>query len=150
MPQISQVLQETGLDAKSLKLEIVESVIMEHDNGVTEKLKLLRNAGIHLDIDDFGTGYSSLARLHRFPISGLKIDRSFISGGDAEQGLAIVETIVTLAKKLGVEVTAEGLETAEQLAIVRGLNCESGQGYFFSSPLDSEAALTLIRTAPKW
>ena len=150
VPQISQVLQQTGLDAKSLKLEIVESVIMEHGNGVTEKLKLLRNEGIHLDIDDFGTGYSSLARLHRFPINGLKIDRSFISGGDVEQGLAIVETIVTLAKKLGVEVTAEGVETAEQLALVRRLNCESGQGYFFSSPLDSEAALALIEAARQW
>ncbi|MBV8882420.1 MAG: EAL domain-containing protein, partial [Chroococcidiopsidaceae cyanobacterium CP_BM_RX_35] len=150
VPQIRQILQETGLDAKSLKLEIVESVIMEHGNGVTEKLKLLRNADIHLDIDDFGTGYSSLGRLHRFPINGLKIDRSFISGGDVEQGLAIVETIVTLAKKLGVEVTAEGLETAEQLALVRRLNCESGQGYFFSRPLDSSTAEALIAANPQW
>ncbi|MBV9387926.1 MAG: EAL domain-containing protein [Chroococcidiopsidaceae cyanobacterium CP_BM_ER_R8_30] len=148
--QIRQVLQETGLDAKSLKLEIVESALMEHGDGVTEKLNLLRNEGIHLDIDDFGTGYSSLGRLHRFPINGLKIDRSFISGGDVEQGLAIVETIVTLAKKLGVEATAEGLETAEQLALVRRLNCEFGQGYFFSRPLDSSTAEALIAANPQW
>ena len=151
LPQICQVLQETDLDASSLKLEIIENIIMEHGQGVTQKLNLLKSLGIQLEIDDFGTGYSSLARLHRFPIDGFKIDRSFISGNDRyERNRAIVETIVTLAQKLEVQVTAEGVETAEQLALLRELKCEYGQGYFFSKPLSSQAAEALLVTNPQW
>ncbi|MBD2345851.1 putative bifunctional diguanylate cyclase/phosphodiesterase [Anabaena subtropica] len=151
LEEINQVLQETGLDAKSLKLEITESVIMDNGENATTMLKQLRNLGIELAIDDFGTGYSSLGRLHHFPINGLKIDQSFVSGRGAEEGnLHIVETIVTLSRKLGVDVTAEGVETPEQLQILRDLKCEYGQGYFFSKPLDSKAAKALIITNPQW
>lgn len=151
LPQIYQVLQETDLDASSLKLEITENIMMEHGQGVTQKLNLLKSLGIQLEIDDFGTGYSSLARLHRFPIGGFKIDRSFISGNDRyERNRAIVETIVTLAQKLEVQVTAEGVETAEQLALLRELKCKYGQGYFFSKPLSSQAAEALLVTNPQW
>ncbi len=115
---------------------------------------------IELLIDDFGTGYSSLGRLHSFPINVLKIDRSFIAHtgetpvkqtGSTDVGkLEIVETIVTLAQKLGVDVTAEGVETKEQLARLRELNCKYGQGYFFSPPLDSSAAEALIVANLEW
>ena len=149
--QILQILRQTELDICSLDLEITESVIMENDQLATTTISKLRHLGIQLSIDDFGTGYSSLARLHRFPINVLKIDRSFVSGMGSDQGnLEITETIVTLAHKLGVNVTAEGVETAEQLAHLRELKCEYGQGHFFSHPLDSEAAEALIMTNPQW
>ncbi|BAZ50603.1 hypothetical protein NIES4103_32200 [Nostoc sp. NIES-4103] len=148
---INQVLKETELDAQSLKLEITESVIMQNGEKATFMLKQLRNLGIQLAIDDFGTGYSSLGRLQNFPINELKIDRTFVSGSGIEQGnLEIIETIVALSKKLGVDVTAEGIETAEQLAFLRAMKCEYGQGYFFSKPLDKSAAEALIVANPQW
>lgn len=149
--QISQVLQETSLDAECLKLEITEDVLVENGEAATTKLLQLKALGIRLVIDDFGTGYSSLGRLHRWPIDELKIDRSFTSQiGTNEGNLEIAETIVTLAQKLNVDVTAEGIETAEQLALLRELNCGYGQGYFFSRPLDRLAAEALIVANPQW
>jgi len=104
-----------------------------------------------LHIDDFGTGYSSLSYLHRFPIDALKIDRSFVSRmGDHGEGLEIVRAIRTLAGNPRMEVTAEGVETAEQLAQLRALHCEYGQGYFFSKPVEGEAAEGLLRAAQRW
>ena len=148
---IDQTLQQTGLDAQSLNLEITENVIMDHGESVTTALSQLRALGVQLSIDDFGTGYSSLGRLHHFPINVLKIDRSFVSRlGVDERNLEITETIVTLAQKLGVDVTAEGVETAEQLAYLRELKCEYGQGYFFSRPLDTEAAEALLVLNRQW
>ena len=148
--QINSVLNESGLDAHCLKLEITESVIM-NDQLATNMLLQLKNLGIQLVIDDFGTGYSSLSRLHNFPISMLKIDRSFISHtGNDISNLEIVGTIITLAHSIGVDVTAEGVETAEQLAQLRELSCEYGQGYFFSPALDSEATKALIIAKPQW
>lgn len=149
--QINQILQETGLDAAGLRLELTEGAIMDNAESAAVMLLQLRELGVQLSIDDFGTGYSSLSRLHEFPINGLKIDRSFVSQIGVGQGnSAIVSTIVTLAHKLGVDVTAEGVETAEQLAQLRALNCEYGQGHFFSLPLDSEAAEALIVANPQW
>ncbi|AUB37059.1 DNA-binding response regulator, OmpR family, containings REC and winged-helix [Nostoc flagelliforme CCNUN1] len=143
--QIGEILHSTGLDAGSLMLEITESAIMENGDEANAELLKLRKMGIELSIDDFGTGYSSLSRLHSFPISVLKIDRSFVSLIDANgKNLEIIETIITLAHKLGMDVTAEGVETKEQLAFLRNLNCECGQGYFFSRPLDNTAAVALI------
>jgi diguanylate cyclase (GGDEF)-like protein/PAS domain S-box-containing protein len=151
LPYMNKILQDTGLDAPSLTLEITESVIMENNDTAIIRLKQLRNLGIHLAIDDFGTGYSSLGRLHHFPINQLKIDRSFVSGDIIDDGsIDIVETIITLAHKLGLHVTAEGIETEEQLAVLRKLNCEYGQGYFFSHPLDSSEATALIHENPQW
>ena len=149
--QISQILQETSLEATCLKLEITENVIMENAQSAIAKLEQIKALGIKLAIDDFGTGYSSLGRLHNFPIDELKIDRSFVSKIGADEGnLEITETIVTLAQKLGMDVTAEGIETAEQLAQLRKLKCAYGQGYFFSRPLPSQAAEELIIAKPQW
>ena len=149
--KISQILTDTSLDALSLKLEITENVLAENDESTIATLLQIKALGVQLSIDDFGTGYSSLSRLHRFPIDELKIDRSFVSKMGAGKGnLAITETILTLANKLGVSAIAEGIETAEQLAYLRKLNCAYGQGYFFSKPLPSQAAEALIISKPQW
>ncbi len=149
--EIKTVLQETGLNAQSLKLEITENAIMENAQSVTDVLLQLKALGIKLAIDDFGTGYSSLGRLHSFPIDMLKIDRSFIVNAATEiTNLDIVATIVLLGHSLGIEVTAEGIETAGQLALLRELNCEYGQGYFFAEALDTKAAEALIVAKPQW
>ena len=141
MEYIEQILQETGLDASSLKLEMTESVIMADAESATATLTQLRALGVHVQIDDFGTGYSSLSYLQRLPVETIKIDRSFVSRmGVNGDNSGIVKTIVTLALDLGMDVIAEGVETAEQLAQLRALKCEYGQGYFISKPLDSEAA----------
>ncbi|MEH2240837.1 putative bifunctional diguanylate cyclase/phosphodiesterase [Nostoc sp.] len=149
--QIGQILHSTGLDTGTLVLEITESVIVENGDKATAVLLQLREMGIELSIDDFGTGYSSLGRLYNFPIRMLKIDRSFVSSiGASNKNLEIIEIIVTLAHKLGVDVLAEGVETKEQLALLRKLSCEYGQGHFFSVPLNSSAAEALILENPQW
>ncbi len=143
--QVHQILQETGLEAQYLKLEITESALMGNADSAIITLTQLKQLGIQLAIDDFGTGYSSLSYLHRFPIDTLKVDRSFIKKVDVDgEQLAIVRTIITLAWNLGMEVVAEGVETAKQLAQLRSLRCEYAQGYLFSKPADAEAIETLL------
>ncbi|MBH8572072.1 EAL domain-containing protein [Nostocaceae cyanobacterium CENA369] len=143
--QISQILQENNLDPRRLKLEITESALLENTQSVTAMLVQLRELGIELHLDDFGTGYSSLSYLHCFPISGLKIDRSFVNRMDINgENAEIVSTIITLAYNLGVDVTAEGIETVEQLERLKVLQCKYGQGNFFSKPLQASAAGDLI------
>ncbi len=149
--QIDQILKETGLDGKSLKLEITETVVMENTESATTTLLQLRRLNIETYLDDFGTGYSSLSFLQRFPIDFLKIDHSFISRmGESEESWEIVRTIVTLAHNLSRKVIAEGVETTEQLALLRSMKCEYGQGNFFSKPLDPEAARTLLAAGRRW
>lgn len=149
--QIDRILSETGLDGRSLKLEITESVIMENAEAATTMFLQLRARNIQLSIDDFGTGYSSLSYLHRFPVNTLKVDRSFVSRMRSDdENLEIVRAIVTLAHTLKMDVIAEGVETGEQLTQLKLLGCEQGQGYFFSKPLDSSAAEALIALSPKW
>lgn len=143
--QIRQTLEETGLEAKYLKLEITESVLMSHAESAIATLTQLKQLGVQLAIDDFGTGYSSLSYLHRFPIDTLKIDRSFIQKVDVDgEQLAIVRTIITLAWNLGMEVVAEGIETTKQLAQLRSLHCEYAQGFLFSPARDIESIETLL------
>ena len=139
--QIIQMLQKFSAGPRSLKLEITESMIMENIELVISMLQQLKALGIQLYMDDFGTGYSSLSYLHRLPVDVLKIDRSFVSGTAlGVEKPEVVRTIMTLARDLGIDAIAEGVETAEQLAQLRGLGCKYGQGYLFSKPLDSEAA----------
>jgi diguanylate cyclase (GGDEF)-like protein/PAS domain S-box-containing protein len=143
--QIRRVLRETGIDPRTLKLEITESMMMENIDTAINMLKQLRAIGIELSMDDFGTGYSSLSYLHRFPISTLKIDRSFVSRmtGNNENA-EIVRTIVMLARNLDMNIVAEGVETESQVAQLKSLECEYGQGYFFSKPLAAEGAARLL------
>lgn len=149
--QIKQVLAETKLDARYLKLEITESVVMDDVEKAILMLQELQALNVQLGMDDFGTGYSSLSHLHRFPTDILKIDRSFVNRmGDSTENVEIVRTIISLAHNLGMQVIAEGVETAEQLAQLRALECEYGQGYFFSKPVDSKTAEALIIQNPTW
>ncbi len=142
---VSFILDETGVNPTSLKLEITESVVMENIEVATEMLRQLRALGVKLSIDDFGTGYSSLSYLHRFPIDTLKIDRSFVSrmSGNNEN-TEIVRTIIVLAQNLGMDVVAEGVETNDQLMLLKKLGCENGQGYFFSKPVNNDGAQRII------
>ncbi len=143
--QIAQVLRDTGLEPSQLKMEITESVLIDHADTAAAVFAQLRAMRIQVAIDDFGTGYSSLSYLHRFPFDVLKIDQSFVGtlGTDGPH-TAIVKAIVALAQALELEVIAEGIETAEQLDILLALGCTHGQGYLFSKPVDSEAAGALI------
>jgi diguanylate cyclase (GGDEF)-like protein/PAS domain S-box-containing protein len=148
---IDDILMETNLNPNCLKLEITESVLMENTDVVAKILWQLRSRNIELSLDDFGTGYSSLSYLHSFPVNTVKIDRSFVSRmNENEENSEIVKAIVTLAHTLGMDAVAEGIETSEQLAQLKSLACEQGQGYFFSKPLDSQAATELLANAPIW
>jgi diguanylate cyclase (GGDEF)-like protein/PAS domain S-box-containing protein len=143
--RINEVLLKTGFDARSLKLEITESVVMENAGEAITMIGQLRGMGVKVYMDDFGTGYSSLSYLHSFPVDTMKIDRSFINRMSArDEGSEIVRTIVALAHSLNMEVIAEGVENEEQLSHLNALHCEYGQGYYFSRPVDAESAGALI------
>ena len=143
--QIKQILEETGLDAKNLMLEITESALMENAQMAATMLTQLREFGVRLSIDDFGTGYSSLSYLHRFHADILKIDRSFISRIDVDQeNREITKTILNLAANLAMNVVAEGVETKGQLAQLSALSCQYGQGEYFYASLDSKAVTGLF------
>lgn len=130
-----QILQITGLEAYHLNLEITETLLMENMPATRETLKQLKSLGCKLYLDDFGTGYSSLSYLHSLPIDFLKIDRSFVAAIDSQgKNSEIVEAIVMMAKSLGLQVIAEGIETRVQLAKLQALKCPYGQGYLFAKP----------------
>jgi diguanylate cyclase (GGDEF)-like protein/PAS domain S-box-containing protein len=141
--RVRDILTETTIDPAFLKLEITESVVMDDFETAAAMLSQLRALGVRLSIDDFGTGYSSLTYLHQFPIDTLKIDRSFVTRIDKEN-VEIVRTILMLAENLGMDAVAEGVETQEQMTLLRNLSCQSGQGYFFSKPLGVTEAETMI------
>ncbi|HEY9626047.1 MAG TPA: EAL domain-containing protein [Coleofasciculaceae cyanobacterium] len=136
--QLDEVLEATHLNGACLKLEITESMLIEDLDTVSQLLACIKQRHIQLSIDDFGTGYSSLSYLHRLPINTLKIDRSFVAQMNADlDSQEIVRAIVSLAHTLGMDVIAEGVETLEQLEQLHRLDCEFGQGYFFSQPIDA-------------
>ena len=142
---VAAALRETGLAPCSLRLEITESVALDDVDAAVAVLTALKGLGVQLALDDFGTGYSSLGYLQRLPVDMVKIDRSFLSGADAgPRTLAIVRAIASLAHALGMDATAEGIETVEQLAWARQARCESGQGYYFSEPLPAAAMGRLL------
>ncbi len=146
--EIKATLDEVGLHPRCLTLEITESLLLQHTESNITKLSELREMGIRLAIDDFGTGYSSLSYLRRFPVSVLKIDRSFIdrmSAGPEEAALA--NAVVKLGSTMNLQVVAEGVEGAEQVEKLRAMGCEYGQGYFFSRPLDPAAMEELLDQA---
>jgi diguanylate cyclase (GGDEF)-like protein/PAS domain S-box-containing protein len=144
---VARTLRETGLPASSLELELTESIIVEHTEHVMARFKALDEMGVKLSIDDFGTGYSSLGYLKRFPIHELKIDRSFVRDvGTDPDDAAIVSAIIVMAHGLGLQVVAEGVETAEQLAFLKKVGCDWAQGYYFSRPLPAEEIEPLLRS----
>ncbi|MEH1941898.1 MAG: EAL domain-containing protein [Nostoc sp.] len=136
--QVKDILQQTGLEPCCLKLEITESLLMDNFELANTVLSQLTALNVELHMDDFGTGYSSLSYLHRLPIKTIKIDRSFVTTiGSQGENLEIIRAIVTLAHSLNMSVTAEGIETVEQLAQLKALQCDYGQGYFFLPPMKS-------------
>jgi len=148
---IRNLLQELALPPEALKLEITESTVMADPSAAIEMLQQIKSLGIRLAIDDFGTGYSSLSYLHRFPLDTLKIDRSFISGmGDDGEGMEIARTILPMANNLRLDVVAEGVETLQQVALLKKLQCKYGQGYYFSKPLSAEGTAALLAGDLTW
>jgi diguanylate cyclase (GGDEF)-like protein/PAS domain S-box-containing protein len=138
-------LREYGVEGATVKLELTESVIMEHAEYARDMMAQMKAQNVKLCVDDFGTGYSSMSYLRRYPIDTVKIDKSFISKMDSDpESLEIVRTVVTMAHNLGKEVIAEGLETREQLAKVKALKVEYAQGFFFSKAVDRESAESLV------
>ncbi|WP_265263848.1 two-component system response regulator [Spirulina subsalsa] len=149
--QLDQILAETRLSPHHLKLEITESTIMDNQRSAQSILQQLKSRHISLSIDDFGTGYSSLSYLHAFPVDILKVDRSFVQSLDgSRENLGLIPAIFSITQAMGMSAIAEGIETAIQLAQLRHLNYEFGQGYFFSKPLPSEAVVELLKTDPQW
>jgi EAL domain-containing protein (putative c-di-GMP-specific phosphodiesterase class I) len=137
---VTRALQETGLDSQSLCLEITESAMMEDARSTNTTLRELKSSGVKLAIDDFGIGYSSMNHLKRFPVDYVKIDPSFVAGlGERSEDEVVAWSMIRLAKGLGMEAIAEGVETAEQIARLEEMGCEMAQGYYFSEPLPGEA-----------
>jgi diguanylate cyclase (GGDEF)-like protein/PAS domain S-box-containing protein len=147
---IGSLLRELHLPPQALKLELTESTVMGDPSAAIEMLQQIKSLGISLAIDDFGTGYSSLSYLHRFPLDTLKIDRSFISNIGNGRDTEIARTILPMALNLHLDVVAEGVETIEQLVLLKKLQCKYGQGYYFSKPLSAEEAGSLLAEQPTW
>jgi diguanylate cyclase (GGDEF)-like protein/PAS domain S-box-containing protein len=144
---LDRTLEQTGLLGTSLNLEITETTLMDYEPETINLFNQIQNRGVQINIDDFGTGYSSLQYLNRFPISTLKIDRSFTQGMLKEkENFEIIKTIIALARTLKIDVVAEGIENVKQLKILKKLNCKLGQGYLFSTAVDCESAELLIES----
>jgi diguanylate cyclase (GGDEF)-like protein/PAS domain S-box-containing protein len=142
---VGAVLEQTGLPARFLELELTESIVMEQAEQAIATLDALKALGVRLAIDDFGTGYSSLAYLKRFPIDKLKIDRSFVQGlADDADDREIAATIIAMARSLSLDVLAEGVESEQQLAILRQLDCDQYQGYLFAQPMPADELERLL------
>lgn len=145
---VDRILQETGLEAKWLELEITESMLMENTDRNFDVLRALNERGVGLSIDDFGTGYSSLAYLKRMPIDTLKIDRSFVKDiTDDSDDAAVVQAIIAMAHNLRLRVVAEGTETAEQVKFLRTQGCDETQGFYFSKPLPANEIRAMFDTS---
>ncbi len=142
---VKQVLEDTGLDPSRLELELTESQLMQNTEGAIAVLDELKALGVRIAIDDFGTGYSSLSCLRRFPVDVVKIDRSFIANITSDpEDAAIARAVIAMAHTLRLEVVAEGVETAEQLALLRDWQCDTAQGYYFSAPVTSDDMARLL------
>jgi diguanylate cyclase len=144
---ILAILKDTGLPPQRLEVEVTESVLIRHADQAVETLEKLRDHGVNISLDDFGTGYSSLSYLRRFPFNKIKLDRSFIQGlGEDEEAAVITRAIVALGRSLNLTVTAEGVETAEQLAFLEAQACNQIQGYLVSKPLPASDIAQLMRS----
>jgi len=147
---VSAILAETGLPPACLELEITESVLMQNPEIPGRQISDLRSLGVSIAVDDFGTGYSALGYLQRLPVDYLKIDQSFvkeISGG--ANSIRLVQAIVTMAHSLGVKVTAEGVETEEQMGVLRRLGCDQVQGFLLGQPMPLAQAIRELNARPE-
>jgi EAL domain-containing protein (putative c-di-GMP-specific phosphodiesterase class I) len=145
LEQIEGVLTRTGIPPESLYLELTESVFMHDIDYFDTMLAGLKHLGVRLSLDDFGTGYSSLSYLSRFPFDAVKIDQSFIRGlGVNPHDTALVAAILSMADALGLSVTAEGIEDLSQLAALRRMRCQRGQGFYLDHPMPGEALTQIL------
>jgi diguanylate cyclase (GGDEF)-like protein len=143
---VKELLDSTGVNPATVVLEITETVMIKNADASIPVLEQLRLLGVLLYMDDFGTGYSSLSCLHRFPLNGLKIDRSFVAiMSQRRDYAAIVHAIIALARNLGIRLVAEGVETLDQVIMLQTMECEAAQGYYFSKPLPADAAEDFLR-----
>jgi diguanylate cyclase (GGDEF)-like protein/PAS domain S-box-containing protein len=143
--EVQQILELTGLPASRLHLEITETALLQQTDSVVAALHKLKEIGVGLQIDDFGTGYSSFNYIDKFPVDTVKIDRSFVSNLDSNaEHQGIVQAILTLARSLGMSVTAEGVETEREASELRQLDCKLAQGYYFARPLPANEAMKLL------
>jgi len=142
------VLEESGLHPSNLKLEITESAFLGDFNRAQITMRRLQTLGVAWSLDDFGTGYSSLSYLHRLSVDTVKVDRSFVSRIGLDDGSEMVRVIAEIAHNMGMDVVAEGVETADQLDWLRDIGCEYAQGFYFSKPVDEKAATALIASPP--
>jgi len=144
---VRQVLQDTGLDPRSLELEVTENLTMQDAERATDILRDLSSLGVSLSLDDFGTGYSSLSYLLTFPIRTLKIDRSFVAEIErSQESRSIVQTIIALGHSLGMRVIAEGIESVGQMELLKAFGCDMGQGYLFSSPVEADLVSVMLNS----
>jgi diguanylate cyclase (GGDEF)-like protein/PAS domain S-box-containing protein len=144
---IFTICKDTGLDPRSLELELTESVLMKRAEAAASVLQTLRTSGVRVAVDDFGTGYSSLSYLRKFPIDALKIDQSFVRQiTTTPDETTIVAAIISMARSLGLRVVAEGVETQEELAFLRANQCDEAQGYYFSRPVVAQEFARLLET----
>jgi EAL domain-containing protein (putative c-di-GMP-specific phosphodiesterase class I) len=151
VPEIAEILHQTGLDPSCLELEITERVVMEDVEYAIDVLEQLKKLGIKVALDDFGTGYSSLEALRRFPLDALKIDKVFVDGASkSQQDRAVVQLVIDLAHAVGIQAIAEGVETVEQLTHLRDMGCDQAQGYYFWKPLLGEEAAALHAGSLRW
>ncbi|MGB3292007.1 MAG: EAL domain-containing protein [Phormidesmis sp.] len=149
--QVAKVLEKTALPPQNLRLEITESVLIRDFSESAKKLSQLSALGVQLAIDDFGTGYSSLGRLRNFSVDVLKIDRIFIHDMKlAPEGAEIVQAIVALGHGLQMRINAEGIESECQLAKLREMGCDEGQGFLFAASLRPKAAAALLAESQQW
>ncbi|MDZ8092654.1 MAG: EAL domain-containing protein [Nostoc sp. DedQUE05] len=149
--QIDRIIYENQINPAYLELEITESVIMENTDAIKGILEQLKQRKIKLIMDDFGTGYSSLSYLHSFPLNALKIDKSFVKRmQENKENMGLVPAMIGIANSMGMSAIAEGVETQEQLAQLRSLNCNFAQGYLFSKPVEQRLAVELLASAPQW
>ena len=148
---LTGIIQQSGADAATVKLEITETLMMEDPEHAADALNKLKDAGVMIAIDDFGTGYSSLSYLHQFPLDTLKIDRAFVNNMDkSESSSRIVKSIAQLALALEMDIVAEGVEEKAQMDALKELGCQYGQGYYMSKPKPADDIITLIGTKPSW
>ncbi|RMT68538.1 Sensory box/GGDEF domain/EAL domain protein [Pseudomonas syringae pv. theae] len=144
--QVTRIIATTGLPAAQLQIEVTESVFLYQPDAIAEVLRQIRHLGVRVALDDFGTGYSSLGYIDRYPIDAVKIDRSFVSRMMTyDRSQAIVSSILSLGRALDLEITAEGVETAEQHNRLRKMGCPYFQGYFLNRPMRSEALEDVMR-----
>jgi EAL domain-containing protein (putative c-di-GMP-specific phosphodiesterase class I) len=143
---IEGALCASGLAPEALTIELTETTLMRNAEETARRLVAIKQLGVRVAIDDFGTGYSSLAHLQKFPVDALKIDRSFISGlTDNQEGETLLHTLVQLGKDLSIETLAEGIEQPQELTVLQGEQCDSGQGFLFARPLDVDATEAFLQ-----